>query len=41
VLLAATAEVAAETRQLMTAERRGREARPAAKAGGAGAGEAG
>lgn len=40
-LLAATAEIAAETRQRMTAERRGWEARPAPKAGGTGAGEAG
>lgn len=41
MLLAATAEIAAETRPRMTAGRRGRQARPAAKAGGDGAGEAG
>jgi bifunctional DNase/RNase len=40
-LLAATAEIAAETQQRMTAERREWEARPAPKAGGAGASEAG
>lgn len=40
-LLAATAEIAAETRQRMTAERREWEARPAPATGGAGGGEAG
>ncbi len=40
-LLAATAEIAAETQQQMTAARRGWEARPAPKADGAGGGEAG